>query len=433
MFFGSVLLMGRLFADPCGMVPPVSVTSSNAIARKGIQRTYVFHKDGIETIALRPGFTGSVEDFGMLIPFPSPPALRKIEDDTFSHIEAAIKAPKILVRKRYQKRFGRSKMARSGAPPRQEESGLVVAKDEVRVLNEEAVGMYQVAVLEAGSAKALARWMEDNGYRYPQGMDEVTEEYVKEGWCFVAIKAAVGVASGVNPEPGKRSVDASRSAGSTFDGHVQGMAFRFASKEPVVPMRLSVFNGADPRNVVYMLTDKPTKIQQLSDSLVRKQVKGKKLYKTLTEPLDVEFSDSLSMKDLSDRDKERLKDMRDYQPFVSVAKTLFASDLLAVAAGKLSLPVEENEKELLRISESFGLRGANIDVLHGDLLKKEREKIVESTLVGIGDMHLSVIDGVFDGSVLAAQNLRFEEHRIAFDKGRSDPLQRNDQTLWVYR
>ncbi|MAA80213.1 MAG: hypothetical protein CL916_13245, partial [Deltaproteobacteria bacterium] len=84
------LLVGLLAsADPCGMVPPIAVTNSNAIARQGSQRTYVFFKDGIETIALRPGFTGSVEDFGMLIPFPSPPALRKIEDDTFAHIEAA--------------------------------------------------------------------------------------------------------------------------------------------------------------------------------------------------------------------------------------------------------------------------------------------------------------------------------------------------------
>ena len=78
---------------------PIAVTNSNAIARQGAQRTYVFFKDGIETIALRPGFTGSVEDFGMLIPFPSPPALRKIEDDTFAHIEAAIDPPKVVVRK----------------------------------------------------------------------------------------------------------------------------------------------------------------------------------------------------------------------------------------------------------------------------------------------------------------------------------------------
>ena len=432
MFIGSVLLLGNLFADPCGMVPPISVTSSNAIARTGIQRTYVFHKDGIETIALRPGFTGSVEDFGMLIPFPSPPALRKIEDDTFAHIEAAIKPPKVFVRESHPVEV---MMMMEDAAPSMDSHDLSaeVREHEVRVLNEEAVGMYQVAVLEAGSAKALARWMEENGYRYPQGMDEVTEEYVKEGWCFVAIKAAVGVASGINPEPGKRSVDPTRATGSTFDGYVQGMAFRFEAKEPVVPMRLSVFNGADPRNVVYMLTDKPTKITQFSDSLVLKQVKGKKLYQTLTQPLEVEFEDSLSLKDLSERDKERLDTMRDYQPFVSIAKTLFASDLLAVEAQRLSLPVEENEKELLRISEAFGLRGAEIDVLHGDILKKEREKIVNNTLVGIGDMHLSVMDGVFDGSVLASQNLRFEEHTIPFDKGRSDPLQRNDQTLWIYR
>ena len=427
----SFLCIQHLFADPCGMVPPVTVTSSNAIARTGAQRTYVFHKDGIETIALRPGFTGSVEDFGMLIPFPSPPALRKIEDDTFAHIEAAIQPPKVFVRKSRPSTRTKLMDSTSGAG---EMARLTLQENDVRVLNQEAVGMYQVAVLEAGSAKALSRWMEDNGYRYPQGMDKVTEEYVAEGWCFVAIKAAVGSAAGVNPEPGKRSVDPTRSAGSSFDGHVQGMAFRFASKHPVVPMRLSVFNGADPRNVVYMLTDKPTKIKQLSESLVLKQVKGKKLYSTLTEPLEVEFSDGITMSSLSEGERQRLSEMRNYEPHVAIAKTLFASDLLAVEAGQLSLPVEENEKELLRISESFGLRGAEIDVLHGTQLKKERSTIVEKTLPGIAEMHLSVMDGIFDGSVLAAQNLLFEEHSIPFDKGRNDPLfndSSHQRTLWI--
>ena len=92
LFFGH-----DVFADPCGMVPPVSVNADTSIAREGAQRTYVFYKDGMETIALRPGFRGSVEDFGMLIPFPTPPALRKIEDDTFAHIEAAIAPPKVYV------------------------------------------------------------------------------------------------------------------------------------------------------------------------------------------------------------------------------------------------------------------------------------------------------------------------------------------------
>ena len=47
--------------------------------------------------------------------------------------------------------------------------------DTVRVLREEAVGMYEVAVLEAGSAEALKRWMTQHKYKYPQGMDAVCE------------------------------------------------------------------------------------------------------------------------------------------------------------------------------------------------------------------------------------------------------------------
>ena len=50
----------------------------------GPQRTYVFYKDGMETYVIRPGFSGSVDNFGMLIPFPSPPALRKVPDEIFA-------------------------------------------------------------------------------------------------------------------------------------------------------------------------------------------------------------------------------------------------------------------------------------------------------------------------------------------------------------
>ena len=53
--------------------------------------------------------------------------------------------------------------------------------------------------MEAGSSKALARWMKDNGYRYPEGMDEVTDEYVAQSWCFVAIKAALVLPMGLRP------------------------------------------------------------------------------------------------------------------------------------------------------------------------------------------------------------------------------------------
>ena len=59
-------------ADPCGMVPPISLDGDDAnITRIGEQKTYVFYKDGVETIVIHPGFEGDVDEFGMLIPFPN--------------------------------------------------------------------------------------------------------------------------------------------------------------------------------------------------------------------------------------------------------------------------------------------------------------------------------------------------------------------------
>ncbi|MCH7729666.1 MAG: hypothetical protein IH991_24820, partial [Planctomycetes bacterium] len=85
-------------ADPCGMVPPIYPAGQQTpIARVGLQQTYVFYKDGVETFVIRPGFTGKVDEFGMLIPFPTPPAIRKVPDHVFPHIAAAVDPPEVIV------------------------------------------------------------------------------------------------------------------------------------------------------------------------------------------------------------------------------------------------------------------------------------------------------------------------------------------------
>ena len=89
--------VGQALADPCGMVPPIYVTDNTSIVRVGDEQTYVFFKDGIETFVIRPGFSGKVEDFGMLISFPTPPALRKVSEDIFPQIAKAIDPPEVVI------------------------------------------------------------------------------------------------------------------------------------------------------------------------------------------------------------------------------------------------------------------------------------------------------------------------------------------------
>ncbi len=406
-----------VYADPCGMVPPIYVNDNTSLVRVGDQQTYVFYqagKDGqpgIETFVIRPGFSGKVEDFGMLISFPTPPALRKVSEDIFPQIAKAIDPPEVVVDLRLRFALGRSLSRSGGASLRRARDGLELEKNEVRVLREEAVGMYQAVVLEAGSSAALKRWMDDNGYKYPTGMDGVCDEYIKLGWCFVAEKAKVGGKANVDPKPRMKGVDTKLPSGSAFDGHVQAMGFRFQTDKLVLPMRLSAYNEGELHNVIYLLTDGPRKIRSIPEEYVVRQLTGEDLFRNVTEPLPLRIIGGTEA-DIQDWQRQGLPQQRDPAPHNGFAKELFAADLLAVKNGRLSHPFEEDEKMLLRIGEHFGLRGPEIDKLNLAALDREREKAVKDAIDDLKKMTLTVIDGDFPREVVGAQNLIFGEYRM---------------------
>jgi len=411
-FLLGLFSLQPVFADPCGMVPPVYVGPGTPIARTGDQNTFVFYKDNVETFVIHPGFTGRVEEFGMLIPFPAVPELRKVSDNIFPHVRAAIDPPEVVVyaaNNRFRRFAGKGQA--QGNSQAKNRNGLGLKRDQVRVVKEEAVGMYEVAVLEAGSAKALNKWMSDHGYKYPKGMDAACNDYVKLGWCFVAVKTKVSGKKAVDPKPGMRKVKAGLPKDASFDGHVQAMGFRFQTERLVVPMRLSAFNEGDLHNIVYVLTDQPQKIRSVPEEYVVRQISGEELYKNVTQPLPLRIIGGTA-KDLQAWQKKNLKQRRNPVPHNGAARDLFAADLLAVKTGQLSHPHEEKEKMLLRIGERLNLRGTQIDKLNEDALKDQREKIVAKSLKDIRGMTLSVIDGNFPREVLANQNLAFTNYRM---------------------
>jgi hypothetical protein len=420
--FAVLSSVGPAFGDPCGMVPPIYVTDNTSIVRVGDEQTYVFFQDGIETFVIRPGFSGKVEDFGMLISFPTPPALRKVSEDIFPQIAKAIDPPEVVVDLRLQLVPAMGFARGLGGPADGKGGdGLALRRDEVRVLKEEAVGMYEVAVLEAGSAAALKRWMDDHGYKYPTGMDEVCDEYVQLGWCFVAEKAKVGGKANLDPKPRMKGVDPKLPSGSTFDGHVQAMAFRFKTDKLILPMRLSAYNEGTMHNIVYLLTDGPRKIRSIPEEYVVRQLTGADLFRNVTQPLPLRIIGGTEA-DIQDWQRQSLPQQRDPVPHNGFAKELFAGDLLAVKNGRLSHQFEEDEKMLLRIGEHLGLRGPEIDKLNLAALDKEREKAVKDSLADLKKMTMTVIDGDFPREVVATQNLIFGEYRM--------PARRNSREFY---
>ncbi len=401
-------------ADPCGMVPPVYTGPGRPIERVGTQKTYVFYRKGVESIAIRPGFRGKVDQFGMLIPFPSVPELRKLPDNIFAHVKAAIDPPEVVMYV-YRRRY------RPNARPSVHRSAKIAVGagglryDQVKVLKQEAVGMYEVAVLAAGSATALKRWMDQHHYTYPKGMDQPCNDYVKLGWCFVAVKTRVGQKKGVNPRPGMRRVRSKLPRGATFNGAVQAMGFRFRTKKLVVPMRLSAFNAGRLRNIVYIVADGPRRIEQIPKKYVMRQIRGREIYRNLTAPLPLRVIGG-TIKQLHPNQRRSLQRRRDPKPFTKHAATLFASDLLAVRRRRLSHPFEEQKKALLAIGERLGLRGAEIDRLNRQVLAKAEGKAVKTALRGIEQMTLTVVDGDFRRDVIGKENLSFAHYRMPKDR-----------------
>ena len=422
----AVLLTATTFsslqADPCGMVPPIYTGKGSPIARTGLQQTYVFFDKGVESFVIRPAFEGKVDNFGMLIPFPTAPALRKVPDNVFEQIANAVDPPEVVVDLRPRPEM----MAFGGAAfDDAEESGPMRIRNEIKVLKQEAVGMYEVAVLEAGSAEALKRWMDKNKFVYPKGMDKVTNEYIKEGWCFVAVKTKVGAKSDAEPRPGQRSAKPEMPTGSVFDGTVQGLGFRFKTDELVVPMRLSAFNEGELRNVVYLLSRGGKKIRSIPEEYVVRQISGKRLVQNLTKPLPLRVIGGTE-KDIPDYRRKNLKTERDPKPHNGQAKHLFSSDVLATIVAGLSHRHEETEKELLRIGEHFGLRGKEIDTVIEEVSGEEAEKLAAKAIPQLEELTLTVVDGDFPREVLANENLRFTDFEMA--ASRNNPQRYNTPT-----
>ena len=417
--FAALILTTPVFSDPCGMVPPIYAGEGNPIKRIGLQQTYVFFNKGVESFVIRPGFQGKVDNFGMLIPFPSPPSLRKVSDSVFEQIAHAVDPPEVVVDLTPRPLMAMGKFGGGGfGGGAGGGGGLEIRRRQVKVLKEEAVGMYEVAVLEAGSPEALKKWMDKNEYKYPEGMDKVTEDYIEEGWCFVAVKTKVGAKDDANPQPGKRTAQPEMPDGSVFDGTVQALGFRFKTEELVVPMRLSAFNEGELRNVVYLLTRGGKRIESIPEEFVVRQLGGSQLIRNLTEPLPLRVIGG-EARDIPERRRQAIRLQRDPVPHNGIAKQLFVSDVLATNKKGFTLDHEESAKELFRIGEHFGLRGAEFDKQIEENSKEESARLIRAAMPKLKFFTLTVIDGDFPRQVIANQNLKFDDFRMALRRNNS--------------
>jgi hypothetical protein len=91
----------------------------------------------------------------------------------------------------------------------------------VDVLGRQRIGPFDVTRLAAQDPAALTKWLTDNGFPHPDGLDANLAPYVADRWEIVAVKLA----------PAARD--------ESLTGDLQPLRLSFASEEVVYPMRLS--------------------------------------------------------------------------------------------------------------------------------------------------------------------------------------------------
>lgn len=123
----------------------------------------------------------NVEKFGFLVPVPSRPELKEVDGVLFEHLEK-ITAPEVVQRKKARRdRYAHTKMSGPVGPGGMGGAPVVTVVDSLRVGNQE------YKVLSANDAKALDRWLMENGF-LGQSVADWLMPYVAKGWMIVAFK-----------------------------------------------------------------------------------------------------------------------------------------------------------------------------------------------------------------------------------------------------
>ena len=240
-----VLLLAASSALADGVVLP-----SRAIVkpvRTPDQRALVAFDGTTETMVVETTLQGEGSEFAWIVPLPAVPKVEEAKSEMFRTLEV-VTAPRVIGREKVApmwtlpvflatcvlgvwiatRRVPGWGLAGAGIPV----AALFVlvattfrcahqgAELPPHALARTTIGAFDVATVDPGDGSGLRRWLDDNGFASPAAVDEVAADYARRGWVFVAAKLRTDESDAVRP--------------------VHPLAFTFAAKEPVYPMRLTL-------------------------------------------------------------------------------------------------------------------------------------------------------------------------------------------------
>jgi len=179
------------------------------------ERALVAWDGATEDIVMSFNVSGSSERAAWVMPVPSAAEVSLGDAELFTEL-GRVTAPRVEYRDRWWPTFS---WLQAGSTNSADAVGA--APGGVNVLGRQRIGPFDVTRLSAGDSTALAKWLGDNGFPNPDGLDENLAAYVEDRWELVAIKLAAA------------------DAADSLTGDLQPLRLSFEADTVVYPMRLS--------------------------------------------------------------------------------------------------------------------------------------------------------------------------------------------------
>jgi hypothetical protein len=193
------------------------------------QKALILFDHGLEDLALEVRYAGAPREFGWIVPLPSRPRMRADDPELFTQLSMATQEAYAPRSERVDRRLRTAGVLRGG---------------DVRVLERARVGIFDAAVIASGDGAALQRWLTANRFHPPRGGEAILGEYARRGWVFVALRITSAHAD-------------TATARALADGTVQPVRFRFATEEPVFPLRISAAGTRRATVLLYVAAREP--------------------------------------------------------------------------------------------------------------------------------------------------------------------------------
>jgi len=245
----AVLILISMISHDAAAFCGFYVSKADGTLKNKTSQVIIVHDGDRSTITMYNDFKGNIKDFAMVVPVPvvlEKKDIKVVDQRIFQTlndysqprlVEYYDRNPCERVMYDYEDKAANRSLSESVVVG----YGRSKAKKDlgVRVEAKYIVGEYDILLLSAKESSGLRTWLTENGYKIPEGADEVLEPYIKSNLKFFVVK--------VNEEEKKK-----------LPGNfLRPIQISFRSPKFMLPIRLGMANAdGDQDMIVYAFSKK---------------------------------------------------------------------------------------------------------------------------------------------------------------------------------